>query len=52
MNKNEYVTVTMDEANKNWLEVTAEEYGLSVEEAANELLRHGLVHHEEAIDEH
>ena len=50
MSKNECVTVAMDGANKNWLEVTAEEYGLSVEDTANELLRYGLVHHEEAIE--
>lgn len=46
------ITVEVDENNREWLEITAREYGLPVGDAANELLRHGLIHHEEAIDGH
>lgn len=44
--------VGVAETHENWLQITAREYGLSVDELANELLRYGLIHHEEVIGEH
>lgn len=44
------IKVEVDVTDERWLDMTAREYGLSVEKTAEELLHYGLIHHEHAID--
>lgn len=44
------ITIEVESLDEDWLGVVANDYRKSPERAAGELVRYGLIHHEEALD--